>query len=295
MTSYLKKDARPTWGCRSRACRGWAVLLLVCVPALSRSRAQEVPAAAARKRAERIVSQLTLKEKIDQMRGFHDGDQNRIVAGVPRLGIPSMPITNGPAGVGPGGGGPQLRATSLPAPIALAATWDPEAARQYGKLAGEETMALGSELLEAPDINIVRVPQGGRTFETFGEDPWLTSRMAVANIEGVQSAGVMANVKHYIANNQETQRGSINEIIGPRALREIYMPGFKASVQEAHVDSLMCAYPRVNGAFNCENALMGKVLKDEWHFSGFIISDFGAVHSTVSIIMAGLDLEIPSG
>jgi beta-glucosidase len=254
-----------------------------------------VPAAAARKRAERIVSQLTLKEKIDQMHGFHDGDQNRIVAGVPRLAIPPMPITNGPAGVGPGGGGPQLRATALPAPIALAATWDPEAARQYGKLAGEETLALGSELLEAPDINIVRVPQGGRTFETFGEDPWLTSRMAVANIEGIQGAGVMANVKHYIANNQETQRGSINENIGQRALREIYMPGFKASVQEAHVDSLMCAYPRVNGAFNCENALMGKVLKDEWHFSGFVISDFGAVHSTVSSIMAGLDLEMPTG
>jgi beta-glucosidase len=122
---------------------------------LSGSRAQEVPAAAARERAESIVSQMTLKEKIDQMHGFHDGDQNRIVAGVSRLGIPSMPITNGPAGVGPGGGGPQLRATALPAPIALAATWDPEAARQYGKLAGEETMALGSELLEAPDINIV--------------------------------------------------------------------------------------------------------------------------------------------
>jgi beta-glucosidase len=270
--------------------------LLACIPALSGGHAQVVPESAARARAQRIVSQMTLAEKIDQMHGFHSGDQNRIVAGVPRLGIPPMPITNGPAGVGPGGGGPQLKATALPAPIALAATWDPEAARQYGKLAGEETLALGSELLEAPDINIVRVPQGGRTFETFGEDPWLTSRIAVASIEGIQSAGVMANVKHYIANNQETQRGSINEIIGQRALREIYMPGFKAAVQEGHVDSLMCAYPRVNGAFNCENApLQQKILKDEWHFSGFIISDFGAVHSTVPSIMAGLDLEMPTG
>ena len=297
MKSYLKKEARPIGGCpRSRGFRGWAVLLLVCVSALSGSWAQEVPATAARERAERIVSQMTLKEKIDQMHGFHDGDQNRIVAGVPRLGIPPMPITNGPAGVGPGGGGPQLRATALPAPIALAATWDPEAARQYGKLAGEETMALGSVLLEAPDINIVRVPQGGRTFETFGEDPWLTSRMTVASIEGIQGAGVMANVKHYLANNQETQRGSINEIIGLRTLREIYMPGFKSAVEEADVDSVMCAYPRVNGAFNCENApLMGKTLKDEWHFSGFVFSDFGAVHSTVPSIMAGLDLEMPGG
>jgi beta-glucosidase len=177
------------------------LLLLVCVPALSRSRAQEVSVTAARERAERIVSQMTLKEKIYQMHGFHDGDQDRIVAGVPRLGIPPMPITNGPAGVGPGGGSPQLRATALPAPITLAATWDPEAARQYGKLAGDETMALGSELLEALDINILRVPQGGRTFETFGEDPWLTSRMAVASIVCIQGAGVMANVKHCLANN----------------------------------------------------------------------------------------------
>jgi beta-glucosidase len=297
MKSYVRKGARPMGGCLwSRGWGGWAVLLLACVPTLSGSWAQEVPPAAARERAKRIVSQMTLKEKIDQMHGIHNGDQNRIVAGVPRLGIPPMPITNGPAGVGPGGGGPQLRATALPAPIALAATWDPEVARQYGRLAGEETMALGSVLLEAPDINIVRVPQGGRTFETFGEDPWLTSRMTVASIEGIQGAGVMANVKHYLANNQETQRGSINEIIGLRTLHEIYMPGFKSAVEEAHVDSVMCAYPRVNGAFNCENApLMGKTLKDEWHFSGFVFSDFGAVHSTVSSIVAGLDLEMPTG
>jgi beta-glucosidase len=280
-------------GClRSRGFGGWTVLLLACVPAW----AQQVPPTAARERAKHIVARMTLKEKIDQMHGFHSGDQNRIVAGLPRLGIPAMPITNGPAGVGPGGGGPQLRATALPAPIALAATWDPEVARQYGKLAGEETLALGSVLLEAPDINIVRIPQGGRTFETFGEDPWLTSRMTVASIEGIQDAGAMANVKHFLANNQETQRGSINEIIGLRTLHEIYMPGFRAAVEEAHVDSVMCAYPRVNGAYNCENApLMGKTLKDEWHFSGFVFSDFGAVHSTVPSIMAGLDLEMPGG
>jgi beta-glucosidase len=120
--------------------------------------------------------------------------------------------------------------------------------------------------------------------------------MAVASIEGIQGAGVMANVKHYLANNQETQRGSINEIIGLRTLHEIYMPGFKSAVEEAHADSVMCAYPRVNGAFNCENApLMEKMLKDEWHFSGFVMSDFGAVHSTVASIMAGLDLEMPAG
>ena len=215
--------------------------------------AQTVSEAEALRRAKHLVAQMTTAEKIAQLHGFSDAKTNRIVPGVPRLGIPAFPITNGPAGVGPGGAGVQLKATALPAPIALAATWDPEAARAYGKLAGAETRLLGSDLLEAPDINIVRIPQGGRTFETYGEDPWLTSRLTVANIEGVQSAGVMANVKHYLANNQETQRGSINEIIDDRTLHEIYMPGFKAAVQEAHVDSIMCAYPRVNGAFNCEN------------------------------------------
>ena len=169
-------------------------------------------------------------------------------------------------------------------------------ALEYGRLAGEETRALGSDLLEAPDINILRVPQSGRAFEGFGEDPWLTSRLGVAEIEGIQGAGVLANVKHYIANNQEAQRGTIDEIIGERALHEIYMPAFRAAVEEAHVDSAMCAYPKVNGTYNCENeALLNKKLKDEWHLHGFISSDFGAVHSTMPSIMAGLNLELPTG
>jgi len=239
---------------------------------------------------------MTLTEKIDQLHGVRTATEYRIVLGLPRLGIPPLRVTNGPAGVGPGGAGPQLRATALPAPIALAASWDPELAMEYGMLAGEETRRLGSDLLEAPDVNILRVPQTGRAFESFGEDPWLTSRMAVAAIEGIQRMGVIANVKHYIANNQETERGTINEIIGERALHEIYMPAFRAAVEEAHVDSVMCAYPRVNGAHDCENELLlGRWLKDEWRLQGFITSDFGAVHSTVPSIMAGLDLELPTG
>ena len=259
-------------------------------------RAVTTPSDNARLRAERIVAQMTLEEKISQLHGISDARNYRIILGLERLGIPALRITNGPAGVGPGGAGPQLRATALPAPIALAATWDPDAARDYGRLAGDETLALGSDLLEAPDINIVRVPQGGRTFECLGEDPWLTSRLAVADIEGIQSAGVLADVKHYIANNQETERGSIDEIIAQRTLHEIYMPAFKAAVEEAKVDSLMCAYPRVNGAFNCENEpLLSSTLKGAWGFQGFVISDFGAVHSTVASINAGLDVELPTG
>ena len=246
--------------------------------------------------AAHLVEQMTLKEKIEQMHGYRNATEFRVVAGVPRLGIPALRVTNGPAGVGPGGSEPQPKATALPAPIALAATWDPKAAYEYGRLAGEETLALGSDLLEAPDINIVRIPQGGRTFESFSEDPWLTSRMGVPVIVGIQSAGVLGNVKHYLANNQETERGSINEVIGERTLREIYMPAFEASVKEARVDSMMCAYPRVNGAYNCENEpLLNTVLKQEWKFEGFVSSDFGAVHSTVASLAAGLDLELPTG
>lgn len=247
-------------------------------------------------RARRLVARMTLDEKIAQVHGIRDATHYRVVPGNPRLGIPELNVTNGPAGVGPGGAGSQKPATALPAPIALAATWDPELARLYGRIAGEETRTLGSNLLESPDINIARVPQGGRVFESYGEDPLLVSKLAVANIEGIQSTGVIANVKHYLANNQETNRGTINEIVSERTLREIYMPAFEASVKEAHVASLMCAYPRVNGAFNCENKLLLRdVVKGEWGFDGFITSDFGAVHSTVPSALGGLDLELPTG
>jgi beta-glucosidase len=184
----------------------------------------------------------------------------------------------------------------LPSPISLAASWDVNLARRFGEIEGLESRALGNELLEAPDVNIVRIPQSGRAFETYGEDPFLTSRLAVANIEGIQSKGVIANVKHYLANEQETDRGKINEIIAERPLREIYMPAFEAAVKEAHVASVMCAYPRLNGLYNCENPpILEDVLRKEWKFNGFVTSDFGAVHSTVPSLQAGLDLEMPSG
>jgi beta-glucosidase len=218
------------------------------------------------------------------------------VPGDSRLSIPALYVTNGPAGVGPGGAGSQKRATALPAPLALAASWDPSLAFDYGKLAGEEAYSLGYNLLEAPDINIARIPQGGRVFESFGEDPYLVSRIAVAEIEGIQSTGTIANVKHYLANNQETNRGTINELIDQRVLHEIYLPGFEASVKEGHVASVMCAYPRVNGDYDCENRpMLDGVLKQLWEFDGFVTSDFGAVHSTVPSALAGLDLELPTG
>lgn len=247
-------------------------------------------------RAKAIVAKMTLDEKIAELHGIHTATEYRIVPGIPRLGIPPLQMTNGPAGVGPGGAGPQKRATALPSPLALAATWDPNLSFEYGTIAGEETRATGNTLLEAPDVNIARVPQGGRVFESYGEDPYLAAQMAEANIKGIQSTGIMATVKHYIANNQESQRFSINEIVEERALHEIYMPAFKAAVEDAHSASVMCAYPRVNGTFNCENApLLNDMLKKEWKFDGFVMSDWGATHSTVPSAIAGLDLEMPTG
>lgn len=270
------------------------VVLTLCRFAIAQSKSATVAEDYARARA--VVAKMTLDEKITELHGIHNAEYYRYVPGIPRLGIPAFPMTNGPAGAGPGGASPQLRATALPAPIALAASWDPALAHRYGVVAAQETRDLASDLLEAPDINIIRVPQNGRTFESYSEDPYLDGRMAVAAIEGIQSVGIMANVKHYIANNQEDDRHSIDEIVDERALREIYMPGFKAAVQEGDVASVMCAYPKVNGAFNCENKpLLTGVLEDEWKFKGFILSDWGAVHSTVPSALNGLDLEMPTG
>jgi beta-glucosidase len=247
-------------------------------------------------RARKIVSEMTLQEKITELHGMHDDVHQRYVPPITRLGIPGFRIANGPAGVGPGDEHHQLPATALPAPISLASTWDPRLAREYGEVIGLEAKASDDDLLEGPDINIARVPQNGRTFEAFGEDPYLVGRIAVAEIQGIQSQGEIANVKHYAANNQETHRFTVNGIVSERALREIYLPAFEASVKEGNVASLMSAYPKVNGAFCCQNdILQNQILKKEWGFQGFITSDFGAVHSTVPSAMAGLDLEMPTG
>ncbi len=247
-------------------------------------------------RARELVKRMTLDEKIQEVHGIREPGHFRYVPGIPRLGIPAFQITNGPAGAGPGGTRPQAKATALPSPLSLAATWDPELANLNGTIIGAESRDLGSGLVEAPTINIVRVPQNGRTFEGYGEDPYLAGQISVNNIIGMQSQGVIANVKHYAANNQETNRFSVNEEIDERTLREIYLPAFEASVKQGHVDSLMCAYPRVNGTYCCENdLLLNQILRKEWGFEGFITSDFGAVHSTVASAMAGLDLEMPNG
>jgi beta-glucosidase len=247
-------------------------------------------------RARELVGQMTLQEKIQELHGVTDRMHNRYVPPVPRLGIPALHIANGPAGVGPAGDKPQKPATALPAPISLAASWDVALANRYGIIIGKEAKDLGEDLLEGPDINIARLPQNGRTFEAFGEDPYLVTQMAVKEIESIQGEGVIANVKHYAANNQEANRYKVDAIVSERVLREIYLPAFEASVKQSHVASIMGAYNKVNGFYCCQNdELLNQILKKEWGFKGFVTSDFGAVHSTVPDALAGLDLEMPNG
>lgn len=271
-------------------------LAAVLIPSIA-LRAQNTPAAPAEDpeaRAKKVVSQMTLDEKVSQMHGTQTKTIFRIVVGVPRLSIPDLLVTNGPAGFGPAGPGHQGKATALPAPISLAATWDVDAAREYGVIEASEAADFGNTLLEAPDINIARVPQNGRTFEAFGEDPFLVARLSVANIVGIQSQGIIANVKHFACNNQEVDRKTVNVDVDERTLREVYLPAFEASVKEGHVYSLMGAYNKVNGPYCCENdLLLNPILKKEWGFDGFVTSDFGAVHSTVPSVLNGLDVEMP--
>jgi beta-glucosidase len=260
-------------------------------PAHAASPAAQTP----RQRAQAIVAKMTLDEKIGQLHGIKTSTEYRTVPAIPRLGVPKLLLTNGPAGVSTGGV-TQPSATALPAPISLAASFDLRQADAYGGLAGDETLDVGRNVLEGPTVNIARVPVNGRTFEGYGEDPYLAGQFAVRDIQAVQAKGVIANVKHYFGNNQEANRFAVNDDIDERTMREIYLPAFEAAVKDGHVGSVMCAYPKINGTFNCENpTVLNGILKQEFGFDGFVFSDFGAVHSTVPSANAGLDLETPTG
>ncbi|MGW3964426.1 glycoside hydrolase family 3 C-terminal domain-containing protein [Amycolatopsis sp. NPDC005003] len=247
-------------------------------------------------RAAELVAAMTLDEKISQLHLQPDAEHQRFVPPIPRLGVPGFRIANGPAGMGPADDKPQKPATALPATMALASTFDTGLARRYGRLIGSETRALAHHVSEAPDINIARVPRNGRTFEGMGEDPFLVGALAAADIRGIQENGTIAEVKHYAANNQETNRHGVDERIDERTLNEIYLPHFERAVTEGRAGSVMCAFPKVNGVFMCENpALLQGKLRDDWGFRGFVQSDWGAAHSTVGSANAGMNLEMIDG
>jgi hypothetical protein len=179
------------------------------------------------------------------------------------------------------GGDTQPQATALPAPLGLAATFDPRVAFRYGAVMGRETRNVGRNLQEGPDIDMARVPLNGRTFEAYGEDPLLVGKIASAVVQGIQSEGTIGEPKHYVANSQEVDRDTVNELIDERTLRQIYLPGYEMAVVEGRAGGVMCAKNKVNGAQACEHQeLLQGVLKDEWGFEGFVVSDFDSCHDT---------------
>jgi len=248
------------------------------------------------KKINALVSQMTLKEKV----GMLHGNSSFTSAGVPRLGIPELVMSDGPHGVRTehGRGWDEMKnvndsGTYLPVGIALASTWNLVLGYEYGKVLGSEAKYRGKDVLLGPGINIMRSPLNGRNFEYQSEDPFLISRFTVGYIKGVQSQGTSASVKHFAANNEEVDRGTVDVQMSERALREIYLPGFKAAVMEADVNTLMGAYNKFRGQYCTHNDyLINKILKGEWGFKGLVVSDWGAVHSTTEALLNGTDLEM---
>lgn len=249
------------------------------------------------KKIDSLVAQMTLEEKI----GMLHGNSMFTTTGVERLGIPELKMADGPLGVreeisrdswAPAGWDNDF-ATYYPASGALAATWNTEMAYTFGNSVGQELRARGKDMLLSPAINIVRTPLGGRTYEYMTEDPFLNKKMSVPLVVGLQDNDVMACIKHYAANNQETNRDIYDVQMDERTLREIYLPAFKAAVTEANAYAVMGAYNKFRGEYLCENDYMlNKILRDEWGFKGVVVSDWAAVHSTVKSLENGLDIEM---
>ena len=249
---------------------------------------------ASEQKASELLQEMTLKEEFQLLtsHGYHRFYSTKPMK---RLGIPSFKVTDGPLGVAYHS--TRKKATRFPATIALAATWNRELARQMGAAMGQEVRASGRHMLLAPGINIARTPLNGRTFEYFSEDPYLTREMAIPVVEGIQSEGVGACIKHYAANNQEADRGSSSSEIDERVLHEIYLRAFEGVVKEANPWAVMSAYNKVNGVYcSGHEYLIREVLMKRWGFQGFVMSDWFAtrpIKSTAQCVNAGLSLEMP--
>lgn len=250
-------------------------------------------------RIEDALSRMTLREKINVIHAQSKFSS----AGVKRLGFPDFWTDDGPMGVRPDvlwdeweqAGQSNDSCVAFPALTCLAATFNPRMARVYGQSLGEEALYRGKAMMLGPGININRTPLGGRNFEYMGEDPFLTSRIVVPYIEGLQSKGVAACVKHFCLNNDEQFRNNVNAVISDRALYEIYLPGFQAAVQEAKVMGVMGGYNLYKGQHNSTNKyLLNGILKGEWGFDGVVVSDWGAVHNTDEAVLNGVDMEFGS-
>lgn len=249
------------------------------------------------KRIEKLIKKMTLEEKV----GLLHGNSKFYVAGVERLGIPEWSLSDGPHGVRAEinrhdwayAGWTNDSASYFPTGTAFAAAWNPELAYRRGEVLGEEARWRKKDVLLGPGVNIIRSPLCGRNFEYMSEDPYMNSVLAVAYIKGLQSRDVACSVKHFAVNNQETNRTTVDVECSERALREIYLPAFKAAVQEGGALTVMAAYNKFRGGFCAENNyLVRKILRNEWGFDGVYVTDWGAAHSTVPSMEAGLDLEM---
>ena len=242
---------------------------------------------------EELLGKLTLPEKIALLSGQ---DVWKTVP-IERLGIPSLVMTDGPHGVrasNPETGRKIGPTTCFPTGVSMAATWNPELIERVGQALGEETLGMGCDILLGPCVNIVRGPLAGRNFEAYSEDPYLAGRTAVAWVHGLQSRQVGASLKHFACNNCEIERGRGSSVVDERTLREIYLPAFEATVKETQPWTVMCSYNRINGVYASQNDyLLNKILRDEWGFKGFVVSDWGANHTVVESVKGGLDLEMP--
>ena len=242
-----------------------------------------------------LINKMTLEEKA----ALCTGAGAWTTTSIEKLGLPELTVADGPHGVRRVADPSNMTSTSLPAtcfPTAscMAATWDVDLIHRMGQALADESIALEVDVVLGPGANIKRTPLGGRNFEYYSEDPYLSGQMAASFINGVQSKGIGTSLKHFAVNNQETRRLSISAELDERTLREIYLPPFETAVKEAQPWTVMCAYNKVNGIFCSENhRLLVEILKEEWGFEGLVVSDWGAVHNRVTSLKGGLDLEMP--
>jgi beta-glucosidase len=262
------------------------VVLILLVSFLAWAQAPSATTPAIEARADAMLKQLSLEEKIDLIGGVDDF----YIREIKHIGLPALKMADGPFGVrnyGP--------STTLGG-LGLAATWDPELAERVGAVIGQDARARGVHFMLGPGVNIYRAPMCGRNFEYFGEDPFLASRTAVAYIQGMQSQGVSATIKHFMGNNQEFLRHDADSIIDERTMREIYLPTFEAAVKEAHVGAIMDSYNLINGQHATQNGHLNiDILRKDWGFDGIVMSDWDSTYDGVGAANGGLDLEMPSG
>jgi beta-glucosidase len=239
--------------------------------------------------ANEVLSRMTLSQRVSfAVLATYPPLENQNV-GVPSLCVPPLSLSDGPMGLA----NRLIGVTSFPAEIGLAASFNPTLVRDVGEAIGQEARTKGISAVQSPELNLVRVPLDGRGFETYGEDPYLASVLGVADVEGIQSTGVMAEAKHFAAYTQETARARLNQVVSQRALAEIYDAPFRAVVEQAHVAGLMCAYGRLNGVDTCADPAIYSTLRS-WHFNGFVRSDQRAAHSIAAAFAAGISLVKPA-